>query len=701
LPAKPSSSLEFVVRYAPKTFATTVLLAASLTVPRALLAAPVRIPLQINYALLTEALREKLYTQGGRAELWNGNNDCEYLYADNPSFGQKNGVIEIDTGGSLNLGVPIEEHCLSPITWSGIIEADAVPYIAGFALKFHVIDLNLYDHNHQKSLLAGRGFDLIKSHIVPALETYSFDLTPPIHELESLAQMAVAPTDEAALHQTLATLGLESEVITTHSGVLLTMTIDLAPQAPATPMPASGAPLKPEEIAAWNAALDNWDAFLVFALKQIGTTVSDPNVRSELLNILLDSRQRLVTALGQPQRITGPDPVRLLFLQEWTRLGEVIENAAGQGRLGNRSLEFLSFISAGDALFALDQAAPTLGIRISADDLRRLARIMAPQASGDPLAYSFEEDPQLRQMFGFGAPLEQPGDVDLPAESAPAATPDRGGELPSGKAGHPPDDAPTGGPARGEGAENPNPGSVPSSAPSSVSGPLSMLSTGRCSIASGAAYAAEVEPDTQASTVQILTLGRKLHAVVVSGSNAVTYRHDMSQLLDLAARYQLQDDTMEVSLRRLWPTLLKSAAWQESCWRQFVERHQRVWYLESNSGDIGLMQINKYVWRGFYSLPRLQWDIVYNLSAGSEILQRFLAGSFSHLHSNNPDVLARAAYAQYNGGPGAYNRWRQPHEPRPLRQIDQAFWVKYRAIEAGQLFDIVSCASQWDRSLTN
>jgi hypothetical protein len=105
------------------------------------------------------------------------------------------------------------------------------------------------------------------------------------------------------------------------------------------------------------------------------------------------------------------------------------------------------------------------------------------------------------------------------------------------------------------------------------------------------------------------------------------------------------------------------------------------------------MQVNKYVWRGFYSLARLKWDIVYNLTAGSAILQWFLGGSSKHLHSSNPAVLARAIYAAYNGGPGAYNRWREPHEPRVLQQIDQAFWMKYQAVAAGQPFDILSCAS--------
>jgi len=30
-------------------------------------------------------------------------------------------------------------------------------------------------------------------------------------------------------------------------------------------------------------------------------------------------------------------------------------------------------------------------------------------------------------------------------------------------------------------------------------------------------------------------------------------------------------------------------------------------------------------------------------------------------------------------------------------KIDQAFGLKYRAIEAGQPFDILSCTAQWDR----
>jgi hypothetical protein len=56
--------------------------------------------------------------------------------------------------------------------------------------------------------------------------------------------------------------------------------------------------------------------------------------------------------------------------------------------------------------------------------------------------------------------------------------------------------------------------------------------------------------------------------------------------------------------------------------------------------------------------------------------------------------LARSAYAAYNGGPGACNRWRR-REPPALKQIDSSFLEKYRAVENGTQIDILSCARDW------
>jgi hypothetical protein len=68
----------------------------------------------------------------------------------------------------------------------------------------------------------------------------------------------------------------------------------------------------------------------------------------------------------------------------------------------------MSFIAAGDALAALAQLGPEIGLDVSADGLRRLARMVAPASAEDPVAYSIEVDPELRTLLGLGPPLPPP-----------------------------------------------------------------------------------------------------------------------------------------------------------------------------------------------------------------------------------------------------------------------------------------------------
>jgi hypothetical protein len=131
-----------------------------------------------------------------------------------------------------------------------------------------------------------------------------------------------------------------------------------------------------------------------------------------------------------------------------------------------------------------------------------------------------------------------------------------------------------------------------------------------------------------------------------------------------------------------------------------VRKGRRITYLKSSTHDIGLMQVNEYVWRGFYSIARLKWDIAYNAGAGAQILlrrlhdcARFAAG---HGTAASAEDLARSAYAAYNGGPASCNRWSSAAEPSQSALIDVSFWLKYQALEAGQPLDILQCAAQWD-----
>jgi hypothetical protein len=209
---------------------------------------------------------------------------------------------------------------------------------------------------------------------------------------------------------------------------------------------------------------------------------------------------------------------------------------------------------------------------------------------------------------------------------------------------------------------------------------------------------ADASQDPLAS--QIFGLGAALKRTVVEEDNASTYAQSVQRLLTLITQRELTGQGIVPQYRETFLALVKSTAWQESCWRQFIRVNGQVRFLESDTADVGLMQVNKHVWRGFYSIPRLEWDIVYNAGAGAEILMRLTsAGTVKAMTNdgNSPADVARSTYAAYNGGPNAYNRWRRPDEPADARYIDQSFLTKFRAVKAGQLCDILSCAAQWGR----
>jgi hypothetical protein len=183
---------------------------------------------------------------------------------------------------------------------------------------------------------------------------------------------------------------------------------------------------------------------------------------------------------------------------------------------------------------------------------------------------------------------------------------------------------------------------------------------------------------------------------VVNQGNVDQYTHDLGALLDAAATSEIADEQPDPALRPTYRVMVRAAAWQESCWRQFVLARGRVRYLESSTHDVGLMQVNRYVWRGFYNIRHLEWDIAYNAGAGSQILARLIIRAAGKTpRGGDFDALARSAYAAYNGGPDKLNRWRRADEPHDKRLIDEAFWQKYRALGEGQSVDILKCEAEW------
>jgi hypothetical protein len=145
--------------------------------------------------------------------------------------------------------------------------------------------------------------------------------------------------------------------------------------------------------------------------------------------------------------------------------------------------------------------------------------------------------------------------------------------------------------------------------------------------------------------------------------------------------------------KALYRQIVFTAAWQESCWRQFIKKGKTVIPLASASGDLGLMQVNRNTWRNLYDLKRLGGDIEYNDNAGGEILAYYLSRYAIRKNEDKQQGgnLARATYAAYNGGPSHLTRYRAAKQNPSLKKVDEAFWDKFQAVNSGRELEVQRC----------
>jgi len=574
-------------------------------------ATEVRFPLTVDYDLLRSVLRRHLHQQpGGELELWRTADGCGSLVLREVTAEPKDGRLRVAGPGVARAGAPFLGLCFFSNSWEGYVEVLATPEIGrDWQLRLRDLDTQLYDAGRQRRGFATRIWTVVQGWAESELAGFAFDLGPPVDEVRALLAPFAGTGPLIAALQTLRPAGLAVERDAVRIGIVLDL--PPTPSAPRVPEPA----LSPEQLRRWEAALQSWDGFVAFVVKDLGLANADPGVRDELLDLLLDARREVLGVLGRGPE-SGSDPVRSLFLSTWDRLRALVRQTAGRKDVQDRALRYLVFLAAGDALAALEAAAPAAGLEISADGLRRLARALHPTYAGDPIEYSELPDPQLRQLFRFRDP------------DAPPRRP----------------------------RQTPAPGSWRWVAPRT-------------------AHAAEA-PDEWAA------LARRFDRWVPSAEEVDAYRRAIERLLTLAAERSLDPDAVDERFDAPFRHLVQTVAWQESCWRQFVRRGGVVTYLVSETGDVGMMQINVRIWRGFFQPEKLRWNAAYNAGAGAEILFQLLVRYGVREARERLENAARATYAAYNGGPARYRRYRLASPTAATTAVDRAFWEKYQAVAA-------------------
>jgi hypothetical protein len=365
----------------------------------------VSMPLRFHNALVEKVLVEQIFTGPDRSlvALEDGSG-CNYLILSDPHVSGVEGLLRVRSTARARVATAIGSQCLVLLEWSGFVETDQQAELDGERprVMFRTVGSRLLDDDEAPANFTGALWGWLSDHVHPRLDTLTVDLEAPLAEIRSLLPLMLASGDAARTQRMVDSLALTG-VAVQPDAVTLSARVQMPTVAATAAVPEPV--LTERELAQWREAWQRWDAFLTFVVKSSARDTTRDATRGALFEVLLTARYDIVEILATTP--AGPDPVPDLFARTWDRLAPVLREMQ-TGLPGETALQYLSFIAAADALKGIQSLGPGSGLDISADGLRRLARIIAPAARDDPLSRSFEVDTELRSLMGFGPAIAPP-----------------------------------------------------------------------------------------------------------------------------------------------------------------------------------------------------------------------------------------------------------------------------------------------------
>ena len=598
----------------------------------------VRLPVTIDYELLRTMIVERAFTGPNESALVvNEAGGCISLLLSRPQVTEERGVLRLTMDLFVKGGTPFGDRCVVPVEWQGILVLYQYPKLSleGWKLSFSLVDAELRDSSGRPVKIANLLWQLVQDRALSYVDDIVIDLVPPVTELKAF----LLPLFPEEMKQTTAKM-LDSirpgtlEVNRDNLRLLALADVESVyePGVEELETPLDGEALR-KAIELW----ENWDGILMYLVSILSRQVLTPDEQDILRNLLLDTRYRFLQAQSESE-ITR-DFVREQFVYGWSQLGPIFKRHLLAGAKGSRALGYLAFVSAADSLIVFDRLGPTFGLEISRNGLVRLARML----HNDPsmLLYPSYVSPDLQKLFQVTPePQEQ--------KSTPERTPEKPKESSSSQ------------------------GIIPKA----VKLVLNLLAPGEC-------YAAlpsfkevlswKVPPKDLESYI------KRVEEVLANASHSPGIIRDVPQ--------QRQE---------MFHRLIRAMAWQESCFRQFVVRGDKLTYLLSyNNTSVGLMQVNERIWRGIFNREYLRWDINYNADAGCKItamyMQKYALKDKTLSAKLDDATLARLVYAMYNGGPSQYKKFFERLNNGKTYQSDNLFWEKYQWLISGEVNRIGQC----------
>ena len=380
----------------------TVLLSVLILIPLPALSETVAIPIFLTYPQLRFlAVREMFKGQDNTARYGLDDTGCAFGTYSEPHLSAEGRLLRVEVATLATIGVNTNDGCATIGHWTGRTVVKGKPALVDgqpLSAEFRLQTAELYDQQGHR--LSGTPvLQASEERLHQALSKLRIDLSPEVDRLKEWLPSVLPRYSADRLSFMLDSLRI-GHISVRPDGLDVRLTIDVDKNPEAGPEPV----LNAVEMEQLEQTVRTWDAFLTFVVKQAAIATHSDALRSVLLEILLDARYEMKAVLVADAD-SGTDPVKKLFVRSWERLEPVMREISVQAPELN-PVPFLSFMTAADALTALDRLGPAAGLDISADGLRRLARLLNDNPSLDPLQFLDETDPELQNLFDLGIPEE-------------------------------------------------------------------------------------------------------------------------------------------------------------------------------------------------------------------------------------------------------------------------------------------------------
>jgi len=331
-----------------------------------------KIPVQLDYGLIKKALITQLYKGAGNtAELWNDKQGCSYLKLSDPEVSGQKGEIKLVNNLQARFGTSLGGQCATLFEWGGVLETLQKPTINSAQSVLSLPLTKVIATDRQGRTVSNTKIqELINRFVEPKLSAVKIDLNESRTDIEKTVTKFLPKENVAEVKGLLNTLKFSS-ADANDAGVAIKLAFD-APAKTVTKQPAAA--LTESEQKQWQASWQEWDQFLSKAIQQASDDAKSPELRDALMEPLLESRSAFQAGLKE-HNVNGDDPVRTFFTQTWQRLAPQLKTLAKE-LPEIQGLRYMTFIAATDVIYELENIGAPLGLDISSNGLRRLARIL-------------------------------------------------------------------------------------------------------------------------------------------------------------------------------------------------------------------------------------------------------------------------------------------------------------------------------------